>query len=195
MDHFSGVGHFPAALEDGQAAVRWMRSHAGQYAIKPQKIAAIGFSAGAQLAALLGTTNHAEAAQDATSARVQAVVAVSGPYDFYRFADAPDNTGLAYYFGGTYREVPDRYRAASPILLASKDSAPFLLLSGADDPLVLPKNDDLMADALRKHGVTVETIRVKNAGHVLAPVDGKQTDPPFPMVMLRVAEFLDRHIR
>jgi len=90
--------------------------------------------------------------------------------------------------------IRDRYRAASPILQASSDSAPFLLITGAEDALVLPKNDDLLAEALRKHGVEVETIRVKNAGHVLTPVDGKEIEPSFPMIMLRVAEFFDKHL-
>jgi pectinesterase len=40
-----------------KAAVRWMRANAKKYQIDPNKIASLGFSAGGQLAALLGTTN------------------------------------------------------------------------------------------------------------------------------------------
>lgn len=50
---------YPAAVYDLKAAVRWIRAHAKKYRANPGRIAVIGFSAGGQLAALLGTTNNA----------------------------------------------------------------------------------------------------------------------------------------
>lgn len=190
---------WPAQIEDSKAAVRWLRRNAGQYGVDPAHIGAVGFSAGAQLAALLGTTTDAEYLDGDTpdvSSKVQAVIAVSGPFDFYRWKEKdPDSPYLAPYLGGTFREKPDAYRAASPVLHVTKDSPPFLLIDGAQDELVLPENDDLMADALRKHGVAVEVIRVQNAAHVLKPLDGKQPNPPLPVILLKVGAFLDRNLR
>ena len=49
---------FPAAIHDIKAAVRWMRTNGKQYAINTEQIGAIGGSAGAHLAALLGTSHE-----------------------------------------------------------------------------------------------------------------------------------------
>ena len=46
---------FPAQLEDVRAAVRWLRAHALELGIDPGRIGVWGISAGAHLAALLGT--------------------------------------------------------------------------------------------------------------------------------------------
>jgi acetyl esterase/lipase len=48
--------HAPAPLMDGRQAVRYVRSHAKEYGIDPQKIGILGFSAGGHLAAMTGTT-------------------------------------------------------------------------------------------------------------------------------------------
>lgn len=190
---------WPAQIEDSKAAVRWLRRNAKQYGVDPAHIAAIGFSAGAQLAALLGTTSDAEypdSQSPAVSSRVQAVISVSGPFDFYRWKEKdPDSPYLAPYLGGTFREKPEVYRAASPILHVTSATPPFLLIDGAQDDLVLPENDDLMAAALKKHGVDVEVIRVQNAGHVLKPVNDGKADPPLPVILLKVAAFLERNLR
>lgn len=55
------TGHYPENtedLEDAQQAMRLTREHAAEWGIDPQKIGAIGFSAGAHLAAVLGS--HAD---------------------------------------------------------------------------------------------------------------------------------------
>ena len=44
---------YPAAVFDLKAAIRWMRANAKKYGINANKITALGFSAGGQLAALL----------------------------------------------------------------------------------------------------------------------------------------------
>jgi acetyl esterase/lipase len=48
---------YPAAVQDARAAVRWMRTHAGEYGIDPARIAIGGGSAGGQIAALAGVTD------------------------------------------------------------------------------------------------------------------------------------------
>ena len=45
---------YPAAVEDVKCAVRWIRSHADDYLIDPNKIAVIGGSAGGHLAMMVG---------------------------------------------------------------------------------------------------------------------------------------------
>jgi acetyl esterase/lipase len=48
---------YPAAVHDVKAAIRWIRANAKKYGVDPNRIAVLGFSAGGQLAALVGTTN------------------------------------------------------------------------------------------------------------------------------------------
>ncbi len=84
----SGAARFPAQIQDAKAAVRWLRAHAGDYDLDEGRIAAWGSSAGAHLAALLGTSGGVAALEDlaqggfARSSRVQAVVDWYGPTDF-----------------------------------------------------------------------------------------------------------------
>ena len=47
---------FPAQIQDCKAAVRWLRAHAGEYRLNPERFAVWGASAGGHLAAMLGTT-------------------------------------------------------------------------------------------------------------------------------------------
>lgn len=47
---------YPAPLEDAQRAVRWVRAHAREYFIAPDRIGMIGFSAGGHLAAMAATS-------------------------------------------------------------------------------------------------------------------------------------------
>src|SRR5262249_51489713 len=70
---------FPAQIEDCKAAVRWLRANAKKYKVDPDRIGAIGFSAGGHLACLLGTTDRNDGLEGnggnpEQSSRVQAVV-------------------------------------------------------------------------------------------------------------------------
>jgi acetyl esterase/lipase len=185
---------WPAQIEDARAAVRWTRRHAGELGLDPGRIAAVGFSAGAHLAALVGTLRGDRFLGGDTadvSAQVQAVVAVSGPYDLNRWALEPDSDYLAYFLGGTYRERPQAYLEATPMRHVTHQSPPFMLIHGADDELVAPENDRALAEALRRRGVRVEVLEVRNAGHVLAPSNSRRPSPSVPEVFVRAAEFLE----
>ena len=50
------TARFPAQVEDVKCAIRYLRANAEKHQLDPQKIGAVGFSAGAHLAMLLGTT-------------------------------------------------------------------------------------------------------------------------------------------
>ena len=73
-----------AIVADMRQAVRFIRQHAGEYGVDPNRIGVFGSSAGGQLALLLGTTADSgdPSASDAVlreSSRVAAVVAYSPP--------------------------------------------------------------------------------------------------------------------
>jgi pectinesterase len=78
---------YPAAIFDLKAAVRWIHSQAKKYSIDTAKIAVLGFSAGGELAAFLGTTINDPAFEGSTcnlnhSGRFQAIVDLDGTLSF-----------------------------------------------------------------------------------------------------------------
>jgi acetyl esterase/lipase len=83
---------YPAAVEDAQRAVRFVRFHAKEYGINAERLGAVGSSSGAPLAALLGVLDGTGTAADPdpvnrVSARVQSVVASATPTDLMRDAN------------------------------------------------------------------------------------------------------------
>ena len=82
-------GTFPAQIYDCKGAVRWLRANAAAYDLDPDHFAAFGDSAGAHLAALLGTSGDVAALEGTVggnlefSSRVQAVGVFYGPIDLW----------------------------------------------------------------------------------------------------------------
>ena len=151
--------HFPAAVEDVKCAIRYLRRHAQEYQIDPQRIGAAGFSAGGNLAMMLGTTRADDGLEGAggwpeESSRVQAVVSFFGPTDLAA-ADVPETTRRIFgsYLGGTAAEQPATYRKASPLTYVRADSAPMLLFQGTADRLVPATQAVHMAEAMTRVGV------------------------------------------
>ncbi len=171
---------FPAQIEDVKCAVRWLRANAAQYQIDPIRIAVLGVSAGAHLAALLATTAgiselEGSGGNAAQSSAVSAAICFAGPYDLalaYRGSErqrpAERDTVrklLPALLGGTPDEVPEIYRWASPITYAGKTSPPMLLVHGAADPLVPVEQAEVFAAKLREAGAPVQFLRLPEGTH------------------------------
>jgi triacylglycerol lipase len=165
---------FPAQIYDCQAAVRWMREHAEDFKIDPQRIGGFGYSAGGHLVALLGTLDDDDFKEegvgaDAPSARLQCVLAGGAPCDF---RDLPQRSKtLAYWLAGTRAEKPDNYRNASPANFITSDDPPMYFFSGEEDFLVPIASPRRMVNALQKAGLTAELHAIKHAGHMQALFD------------------------
>jgi acetyl esterase/lipase len=149
----------PAQFEDARQALRWLRTHHEALQVDPQRVAAWGYSAGAQMAALLG-------AADAPAAdRVQAVVAGGIPADF---RDYPDSPLVGKLMGTTLADDPAGWGAASPLLRVGRGSPPFFLHHGSWDRLVTLKNAEAMKAALDAAGVGNELYVQRGLGHISA---------------------------
>lgn len=139
----SGEAPFPAAIHDCKAAVRFLRAHADELNIDPDRIGALGGSAGGHLAALLGTSDgvadlEGDGGNADTSSRVQAVAVMGGPLDleteqFIRRSRQNPNHAGNRFLGGSYDEARDTYHSASPIRYLDADDPPFLLIDGGLD--------------------------------------------------------------
>jgi acetyl esterase/lipase len=150
---------FPAQVEDVKAAVRWVKSHAKEYHIDPERVGAIGFSAGGHLAMMLGLTSPADGLEGATPAgapdsRVKAVVNFFGPTDLAA-SDIPEISKplVTDLLGGAAADKPDLASKASPLSYVSKDDAPVLTFQGTKDPLVPPTQATKLAQAMTEAGV------------------------------------------
>ncbi len=168
----SDVAPFPAQIEDCKAAVRWLRANAKKYKIDPDRIGAMGFSAGAHLACLLGTTNKDDGLEGnggnpEQSSRVQAVVSFFGPTDLttHDWTEKVEKDILVPFLGGTIEQKPEMYRRASPINYVTKDDPPFLFFHGTQDPLVGLRQSQMLAKKLRSAGVEADVVEMEGEGH------------------------------
>jgi acetyl esterase/lipase len=164
--------HFPAAVEDCKAAVRWLRANAGQYKINPDRIGTVGFSSGAYLACMLGVTRKDDGLEGAggnakESSAVQAVVSYFGPTDLTQDGFGKDvaRENLEPFMGGALAEMRDAYRKASPVTYAGKHAPPFLFFHGANDHIVPLKQSELLAAKLKDAGGSAELVSLENQGH------------------------------
>ena len=176
---FSSVAPFPAQLHDAKAAVRWLRAHAAEYGIDPDRIGALGDSSGGQLAGLLGTTAdradlEGECGCAGWSSSVQAVVARCAPSDF---GSLPQDAAevLDALFGGPPAATAVLRELASPLTHVSSQSAPFLIVHGTRDETVVFDQAVRMARKLEAHGVPVTLRAIDGGYHNLLP----DIDPPW----------------
>ncbi len=167
---------YPAAVEDAQRAVRYVRFHAVRYGLRPDRIGACGGSSGAHLVSLLGVLDGTGDPDDADlvnreSAKVQCVVARAGQLDFI---NAPTTTppfaalflGMLFHPALPHTSLEYRtYQAASPVAYVTKAAAPFLLLHGDADKMVPFRNSELMREALEQAEVPVKLVRIEGADH------------------------------
>lgn len=174
--------HWPDQYNDAQDAVRFLRSNATQYHIDTAHIGAWGYSAGAQLALLLASP---DAVEREPSSRVQVVVGGGSPADLRMFGE---NALVSRYLNGTPSELPDAYRAASPVTHVAMNSPPTFLYHGRDDWIVDIAQAREFAAALRAKGTAVELVELPR-GHLSAYffADGDTS--------ARAIAFLNRYLR
>lgn len=164
---------FPAALEDAKCAVRWLRAHAKDYHVDPDRIGAFGNSAGGHLAMLLGMTGNeagfeGDGPYQDQSSRVQAVVSDSGPIDLlYQHRQDRLRKVVDKFLGGPPDGARlDVYRRASPLHLVSPRTPPMLLIYGEADTQVPVETADRLVEGLAKVGVKdVSYERLANVDH------------------------------
>lgn len=180
---YATTHQFPAQLQDVQQALRWMQMHAGAMRMRPERIGAYGYSAGAHLAALLGTLSPGDAL--ASTPRVAAVVAGGTPSDLTKFKGGRLVPQL---LGTDWKTDPDAYRRASPVTYVSGDDPPFFIYHGSWDKRVPPDHAQDLHDALLGAGVRSELFWLRGRGHIGAFLtDGAAFDA--------AAAFLDRELR
>src|SRR5262245_3961071 len=163
----TGRKRWPAQLDDAQRAVRWVRANAHRYGVDPDFTGAYGWSAGGQLAALLGTRDMRvdDPLLAGYSGRVNCVVDLAGDVDLAAYTLAPARDEVEALLGGTPEAVPERYRDASPLSWVDAASSPFLIVHGLADDVVPIEQSRRLVAALSAAGVEVVYVELPQVGH------------------------------
>lgn len=170
----SGVAPYPAAVQDCKTAIRWLRAHAAEYGIDPERIGVIGGSAGGYLVMMLGYA-HDPALEGSLykeqSSNVQAVANFYGPCDLTveMARKAPEVTS---FLKKTYEEAPELFKSSSPIFYITKDAPPTLIVHGTIDQTVPLAQSDALAAKLAEAGVPYVYDKIEGWPHTLDAAAG-----------------------
>ncbi|MEQ8838410.1 MAG: SMP-30/gluconolactonase/LRE family protein [Lacipirellulaceae bacterium] len=189
------LGHeakFPAAIRDCNAAAAYLRTHAADFGIDPNRIAAVGGSAGGHLAGLVAAGHDiAELRHAGTeeSSHLDALVVMAGPMEISpgRFADQsisePEKSFAVVWFGGDAKQKPDLYKLADVTSKVDATMPPVLFLTGSKDK---PDKNKAVQEKLESLGVETALSIVQGAKH--AQWNSPQFMPLF-------VEAIDRFLR
>ena len=202
----------PDAVADLNRAVRYIRFHAKDYKIDPERIGITGASAGGHLSLMIGTAGTlgnplARDAVERTSSRVQAVACYFPPTDVLNYG-RPGNvalgTGLLKEFRApfefreidprtrTYVQIADKKRILeiarqiSPAYHVTKDDPPTLIIHGDADKLVPIQQAELIMAKFKEAGVPAELVVKKGAGHGWLTIGADQKT---------IADWFDKYLK
>jgi len=173
---------FPAAVEDVERAFDYVRSHARQYKVAPDRIALVGESAGGHLVSFVGARG---------GVRPAAVVSFYGPHDFEARARQQGEISKTTqaFLGVAAFDAPGlaRLREASPITHVRAGMPPFLLIHGTEDRAVPHDQSLRMCEAMRKAGARCEVFTLEGAAH---GVENWEKNPAFHTYKAKMIEWL-----
>ena len=176
----SGEAVFPAAVLDCRQAVCFLRENAARYGLDSRRFAAIGGSAGGNLAAMLGMNIERFMGEDEPAdAAVCAAVDQFGPIDFMTMDDQARANGISLanhgrpdspesqYIGTPVGQSAARCAQANPLTYVSERMAPMLVQHGTADRLVPFGQSVQFVQALKEKGLgdRVTFTELEGAGH------------------------------
>lgn len=164
---------YPAAVHDLKAAVRWLKANGKKFNIDTAKVAILGFSAGGQLAALVGLTEGVKNLEGNYSnakygSNVAAVVDIDGTLSFvHEEAWETQNKGSinasAKWLGYPRTERLDLWNEASPLTYADKNKIPFLFLNSSVERMHAGRNE--FTQKMQKKGIYTQVVTFDNSPH------------------------------
>ncbi len=167
-----GESHFPAAIHDCNAAVRFLRANAPQYSIDSDRIAAVGGSAGGHLVGLMASGWNNERLQGdggniEQSSRLQLAFVMAGPMQIATGSVAErSKSGLesnaTQWLGKTIDEAPELYKLADAYEHISELTSPIFFMTGERDN---PDRNKLSRERLRRLSIPTELMTYKDGKH------------------------------
>ena len=195
-------GDFPHPVQDCLCALSFMRAHAAEWHLDPDRIAALGYSAGGHLVSMLGVAAAAPRVQPDCEAgptyAPAAVISGAGLTDLRNVLEIP---AVTMFLGGSQDEQPDNYRDASPITYDATGAPPWMFIHGDNDYFVdLDDQVHPMKAKLEAAGVLTRLIEIPGGGHIWnRGVDDGEWELPVtsldsPEAQLALFDFLDHTI-
>ena len=160
-----------------KTAIRYVKEHAKEYQIDPERLGLTGASAGGHLATLVAVTPEPGKPETRSrlqrlSTNVKAAAVFFPPTDFLDWDGKPANTDLLsdlLFVGGSKghsdEEIRERAAEISPARLVKGPTIPFLFFHGDADPLVPLQQSQKMVDTIKAAGGSAELIVKKGGGH------------------------------
>ena len=149
---------YPMFLQDSAQAMRWTFDHLGELGADPRQVFVMGHSAGAYNAAMLALDPRWLTGAGLQPAQLAGWIGLAGPYDFLPIGN-PD-VRVAFEWPGTPAD-------SQPLVHASKNSPPALLLAARGDTTVNPvRNSEALARRLKTAGVPVDLQVYDRVSHV-----------------------------
>lgn len=192
-----GTGHqHPIPMQDGQRAIRTVRSRAAEWGIDPHKIGVMGFSAGGHLASTLGT--HFDAGN---SAAADPIDRASSRPDFLILCYPVISLTADYTHTGSRdmllgkQPAPALVRSLSNEFQVTKETPPAFLFHTDEDTTVPAENALAFYSALRKAKVPAEMHIYLKGGHgtgLAADIPGTRDWPERCKAWLQTRGLLDR---
>jgi acetyl esterase len=154
---------YPAAVQDVRAAVAWIRRHADDFSVDPERIGAFGMSAGGHLAAMLAVMGEGSLVR---GSRVRAVVSWSAPLHLGVTVRLSEflRPIVARFLGCRVEECGDRLLTASATSHIDPSDAPILIVNSTDEFVPLDQAT-VTAEGFRRHGVPVRSIELPGSSH------------------------------
>ncbi|MDW6021549.1 alpha/beta hydrolase [Mesorhizobium sp. BAC0120] len=151
---------YPAFVEDSAKAIAWTYRNIANYGGNRQRIFVAGHSAGAYNAMMVALGPEFLGNEGLSPSIMHGVIGISGPYDFLPFKYMAEHRAFD-------SAAPD-LASTQPIkrVAASRGTPPVLLLAGASETLVPPKNPRELAAELHKAGKPVKVILYPGARHI-----------------------------
>ena len=159
---------FPAALHDCKAAIRCLKANAKTLKLDPERIGIIGGSAGGHLSGLTSMTTglkefdgHGAFADQSTS--IKAAIVMAATQDLMASNLGKTNANAIAFFGGALEQVPEVYKAASPITHVRACVPPTIFIEGEKDTLKIGRAE--MMEKLSALGIETAIHTLKDAPH------------------------------
>ncbi len=163
------AGVYPRAVQDCVCALAFLRAHADEYGIDPERVAVTGYSAGGHLASLVGLAadlpEHVPDCDAGGTGLPNAVISSAGAQELR----GRDHQWIEDFLGGSETEVPENYRTASPVFHVAPGKPPLLMITGGADWLADRGVLERMRDSMRGAGNQAELLLVNGGGHLLNP--------------------------
>lgn len=209
------MGHFPAPIYDVKAGVRYLRAHAEELNIDPNKIVSWGYSAGAYLSASLGATGEEKLFNDSSlgnaeyPSRVNVAIENSGhvgnwlSMDNYLerqavrtgvpvlFHHNDPNSPESMFYGAPLPVIPELIRLADLNIHVTKDTAPTMVIHGTEDPIIP------FEIAKKYHETLTENIGEENTEFLVLEGAHHCDDPEFMTdeTFGKIFDFIEKHLK